>query len=75
MVLHSPVDIYAGEKNNRIFGQTASWCFYLVINDIDNNIKENHTFHFASSNLHLACWKSWNSQFFATSKKSLLQPL
>ena len=25
--------------------------------------------------LHLASWKSWLSQFFASSKQSLLQPL
>ena len=25
-----------------------------------------HTFHFASSNLHLASWISWHSQFFAS---------
>ena len=38
-------------------------------------MKENHTFHFASSSLHLASWKLWHSQFFASSKNSLFQPL
>ena len=29
-----------------------------------------HTFHFSSSNLHLAGWISWHSQFFPSGKKS-----
>ena len=33
-----------------------------------------HTFHFASSNLHLANWISWHSQFFASGKKFISTP-
>ena len=29
-----------------------------------------HTFHFASSNLHLTSWISWHSHLFASGKKS-----
>ena len=42
--------IWRKELQN-IFGNTASWCFYLVIklDDTDNDIKENHILNFVSS--------------------------